>query len=247
MIYRGPGFRVVVWFGSSPTPSPLARQGARTRDTQEDWERETGVGAEVWERSQIIWRRESLVFYKLLNLLSGPTPAPRWQTFQTVFPFLSVSLTPAIILGFFGFSSWYQRHWRKMLSPVSLSPAIIVQQCRWYRRKINHSCRCHRRSLFSCVVDTCGKFIAGELSPAMIVQRRQPTLVINLSPVSTTPPITENPWQRLIAGVVDTVDIHSRKSRVRQQKDYLRRVDCIARQGSSCGIKWNEIMIQWCK
>ncbi len=32
------------------------------------------------------------------------------------------------------------------------------------------------------------------------------TPVINLSPVSTTPPITENPWQRLIAGVNDTGD-----------------------------------------
>jgi hypothetical protein len=32
------------------------------------------------------------------------------------------------------------------------------------------------------------------------------TPVINLSPVSTTPPITEILWQRLIAGVVDTGD-----------------------------------------
>ncbi len=32
------------------------------------------------------------------------------------------------------------------------------------------------------------------------------TLVINLSPVSTTPPIKENPRQRLIAGVNDTPD-----------------------------------------
>jgi hypothetical protein len=30
--------------------------------------------------------------------------------------------------------------------------------------------------------------------------------VINLSPVSTTPAITENPWQGLIAGVIDTDD-----------------------------------------
>ncbi len=30
--------------------------------------------------------------------------------------------------------------------------------------------------------------------------------MINLSPVSTTPPITANPWQRLIADVVDTGD-----------------------------------------
>jgi hypothetical protein len=32
------------------------------------------------------------------------------------------------------------------------------------------------------------------------------TPVINLSPVSTTPPIKENLWQRLIAGVNNTAD-----------------------------------------
>jgi hypothetical protein len=32
------------------------------------------------------------------------------------------------------------------------------------------------------------------------------TQVINLSPISTTPPIKENPWQRLIAGVNDTAE-----------------------------------------
>ncbi len=32
------------------------------------------------------------------------------------------------------------------------------------------------------------------------------TLVINLSPVSTTPPTKENPRQRLIVGVNDTTD-----------------------------------------
>ncbi len=30
--------------------------------------------------------------------------------------------------------------------------------------------------------------------------------MINLLPLSTTSPITENPWKRLIAGVVDTGD-----------------------------------------
>jgi hypothetical protein len=34
-------------------------------------------------------------------------------------------------------------------------------------------------------------------------------IVSNLSPVSTTPAITENPWQGLIAGVIDTGDKHS--------------------------------------
>jgi hypothetical protein len=40
MIYKRPGFLEVVWFGSSPNPSPLS-----TGDTQEDWR---------WGRSQKI-------------------------------------------------------------------------------------------------------------------------------------------------------------------------------------------------
>ncbi len=36
MIYRGPGFLIAVWFGSSP-PCPVDRRD----DTQADWERET--------------------------------------------------------------------------------------------------------------------------------------------------------------------------------------------------------------
>ncbi len=64
MIYRGPGFLAVVWFGSSPSlPS------SSTGDTQADWERETagwgGGGG-----------RESLVLYKSFNNL-WPRPPKR--------------------------------------------------------------------------------------------------------------------------------------------------------------------------
>jgi hypothetical protein len=49
--------------------------------------------------------------------------------------------------------------------------------------------------LFICVVVTGDHFSAVSMTP-----------VINLSLVSTTPPIKENPWQRLIAGVNNTAD-----------------------------------------
>ncbi len=75
------------------------------------------------------------------------------------------------ILGFLVIYDPYQRHRGKMLSPVLLSPAIIVHRFRWYRRKIYHQCRCHQRSMFTGVVDSCNKFIASVLSPAIIVHR----------------------------------------------------------------------------
>jgi len=49
---------------------------------------------------------------------------------------------------------------------------------------IYHRCRCHRWSLFSSVIDTRGKFIAGDNATAAH-------------------------WKRLIAGVVDIADKHS--------------------------------------
>ncbi len=73
----------------------------------------------------------------------------------------------------------------KNLSPVLLSPAIIVHRCRWYRRKIYHRCHCHRRSFFSGVNNTGEKFIANINNPG-------------------APPFKENPWERLIAGVNNT-------------------------------------------
>jgi hypothetical protein len=70
MIYRGPGFIAVVWYGSSPTHSlpPVSKLSlflslSVCRRTRAFW-LERG-----WERSQIIRRRESLVLYKLFNAL----------------------------------------------------------------------------------------------------------------------------------------------------------------------------------
>jgi hypothetical protein len=48
MIYRGPGFLAVAWFGSSLTPSPLLSSVGSSDDTQEDWERETSC----WRESE---------------------------------------------------------------------------------------------------------------------------------------------------------------------------------------------------
>ncbi len=72
MIYRGPGFLGVLWFGSYTTPSTLSRQEARPA-TQEDWERETTCwqekGGRGWWRNPSVWRRQSLVLYYTLNTL----------------------------------------------------------------------------------------------------------------------------------------------------------------------------------
>ncbi len=69
MIYRGPSFLAVVWFGSSPTPSTHLPSG----DTQEDWEKETTCwrerGGKVWARSRTIRPQDCLVLYKLFNTL----------------------------------------------------------------------------------------------------------------------------------------------------------------------------------
>ncbi len=53
------------------------------------------------------------------------------------------------------------------------------------------------------VLATGEKFIAGVVVTA---DNWSPVSTINLSPVSTTPTITENPWQGLINGVNDTGD-----------------------------------------
>jgi hypothetical protein len=54
MIYRGPGFLAIVWFGSFPPPSPPpSLQSVSTAgDTQEAWERESiADGRGGWRRS----------------------------------------------------------------------------------------------------------------------------------------------------------------------------------------------------
>jgi hypothetical protein len=84
MIYRGPGFLAVVWFGISPTPShttspvsklslflslPVCRRSSLLTE-------KGGRG-----RSQIMGRRESLVLYKSFNTLWVPLRVP--QSCQT--------------------------------------------------------------------------------------------------------------------------------------------------------------------
>jgi len=56
------------------------------------------------------------------------------------------------------------------------------------------------------VIDTGDKFIANFVVTSDNCSAMSTTPVINLSPVSTIPPITGFPWQRLIAGDVDTDD-----------------------------------------
>jgi len=62
MIYRGPGFLDVVWFG----PPPPSFSGFLCVAGRIYW-REEGVGQEP-----IIWGRESLVVYKSVNTLCTP-------------------------------------------------------------------------------------------------------------------------------------------------------------------------------
>jgi hypothetical protein len=75
MIYGEPGLLAVVWFGSSPTPSPslvimLDRQHTgrlRKRDNVL-----TGDVGRGWARSHIIRSQESLALYKLYSTLCSP-------------------------------------------------------------------------------------------------------------------------------------------------------------------------------
>ncbi len=67
---RGPGFLTVVWFGSSPIPSPLSRQWALLAT-----HRKTEKKRQLAGRSLIIRQRESLVLYKTWNTLCC-TPYP---------------------------------------------------------------------------------------------------------------------------------------------------------------------------
>ncbi len=74
MIYGGPGFLDVVWFGSSPTPLPLPSVSS-TGDAQQF------AGGRGGGRSQIIRRRESLVLYKsFITLLSSSLADLLWRT-----------------------------------------------------------------------------------------------------------------------------------------------------------------------
>ncbi len=65
MIYRGPGFLAVVWFGSSPNPPPLPRQQAVSLSRLPLCRRSRLLmRRRGWGRSHNIRRRDSLVLYK---------------------------------------------------------------------------------------------------------------------------------------------------------------------------------------
>ncbi len=70
MIYRGPGFLAVVWFGSSSLLPPFPAFCLQVVSlSQPFWVSPvssllTGGGGRGWSRSEITRRRESLVFYK---------------------------------------------------------------------------------------------------------------------------------------------------------------------------------------
>ncbi len=72
MIYRGPGFLAVVWYGSPPLPlspsCPSEARPATTRKTEKEEKLLTGEGKGVGEE-QIIRQQQSLVFYKSFNTL----------------------------------------------------------------------------------------------------------------------------------------------------------------------------------
>ncbi len=98
--------------------------------------------------------------------------------------------------------------WQVSMTPVKmLSPAIIFHWCRWYWWKIYHRCRCHRRSLFSGVIDTSDKFITGVVVTSDNCSAVSLIPVINLSAVSFTPPNSLSPvW------LMPLINIHSRLS-----------------------------------
>jgi hypothetical protein len=70
MVYWGPGFPSVVWFGSSPTPSPVSKLNCRHtgRLTKRD-NFMTGEGGWGCDRSRTIPVQKSLVPYKSFKTL----------------------------------------------------------------------------------------------------------------------------------------------------------------------------------
>ncbi len=75
MIFRGPNFLAVVWFGSTTTLPPILHSVSSTGDTQEDWERETSCWRERWEGGGR--GAESNIAWPSINdwILSGGWPA----------------------------------------------------------------------------------------------------------------------------------------------------------------------------
>ncbi len=75
MIYRGPGFLAVVWFGSSPTSSPPPFPSVCSNgDT--DWERVTTCWRERWGPNQTTARRPGPLLSVRYSLLFCIVPPP---------------------------------------------------------------------------------------------------------------------------------------------------------------------------
>ncbi len=70
---RWPDFLTDLWFGSSPTPSPLSCQKARPathRKTKKERQNgKRGGGREVSYKSRIVWPQESLILYGSFSTL----------------------------------------------------------------------------------------------------------------------------------------------------------------------------------
>jgi hypothetical protein len=105
-----------------------------------------------------------------------------------------------------------------MAVPMTPSAAVADFGSRRYRRFIlfNFVLSLAAPHLHGVLVLVTGnKFISGVVVTSENCSRVSLSPAINLTPVTTTPAITENAWQGLIAGVVDTGD----KTFIR---DYLR-------------------------
>ncbi len=81
LTYRGPGFLAVIWFGSSPTPSPPLPSVSSTGDTQEDWEKIDNLlpgegGGEGCGRRAESYDRKTVWSSVKHSILSGIKSAP---------------------------------------------------------------------------------------------------------------------------------------------------------------------------
>ncbi len=92
-----------------------------------------------------------------------------------------------------------------MLSPMSLSRAIIVHRCRWYGRKIYHRCCCHRPWMLNLLPDQRHRRLLKirDKDKSLVTL----TLVINLSVVLLTQPNSLSP-----VSLSSLINIHSRLS-----------------------------------
>ncbi len=74
MIYRGPGFLSVEWFGSSPAPFfPHSRQQVVSLSQSSCVSPVELTDGREWARRRITWPRESLNLYKSFHTLFLPT------------------------------------------------------------------------------------------------------------------------------------------------------------------------------